>query len=226
MDSTASNTPIFSLTRPFIFVLILLFMASIAVPKGEDVLLINGNHSPFLDEFFKTLTYLGDGLILIPIAGIALFLRFRYLITIVLASTALGLAVSLVKRIMFPGMVRPKLLLDNSLIHFVPGVKVHTVNSFPSGHTATAFCAALLIALLSRNKVLGTFALILATLVGYSRIYLAQHFLMDVAAGAILGYFITYMTWSVIESNNLPTWTNRKLNGLKLKKRQKTASQV
>src|SRR6187431_2013104 len=154
MDSTASNTPIFSLTRPFIFVLILLFMASIAVPKGEDVLLINGNHSPFLDEFFKTLTYLGDGLILIPIAGIALFLRFRYLITIVLASTALGLAVSLVKRIMFPGMVRPKLLLDNSLIHFVPGVKVHTVNSFPSGHTATAFCAALLIALLSRNKVL------------------------------------------------------------------------
>jgi len=226
MDSSVASTPTFSFAKPFIFVLIPLFLASIIIPKGEDILLINGNHSPLLDEFFKTITYLGDGLILIPIAGLALFLRFRYLITIAAASAVLGLAVSLFKKVIFPGMVRPKLFLDNSLIHFVSDVKVYTAHSFPSGHTATAFSAALLIALVTRNKVLGTFALVLAILVGYSRIYLAQHFLMDVAAGAILGYFITYMTWNVVESNKLPSWTNRKLKGLKLKKREKTVSRA
>src|SRR5688572_16320072 len=226
MDSSAVRTSTVSLTRPFVLVLLLLFMASVAIPKGEDVLLINGNHSPLLDEFFKTITHLGDGLILIPIAGMALFLRFRYVITIAAASTVVGLAVSLFKKVVFPGMARPKLFLDNNLIHFVPGVKVYTANSFPSGHTATAFCAALLIALLSRNKVLGIFALILATLVGCSRIYLAQHFLMDVVAGAILGYAFTFMTWAVVESNTLPTWTNRKLKGFKLKKPKKTVSQA
>src|SRR5690349_12099657 len=156
MHSSLASTPTLNVTRPFVVVLLLLFTASIAIPKGEDILLINGHHTPLLDEFFKTVTNLGDGLILIPIAVMALFLRFRYLITIAAASTVVGLAVTLFKKVLFPGMVRPKLFLDNSLIHFVPDVKVYTSHSFPSGHTATAFSAALLIALLSRNKVLGT----------------------------------------------------------------------
>jgi membrane-associated phospholipid phosphatase len=201
-----------SITRPYRLVLIFLFIASLCVDKGMDVLWINGHYTAWLDSFFKTITNLGDGLIFIPITLLALFIRFRYAIAAVAASVAHGLLISLFKRLLFPGLERPRKFLGDDLIHFVSGIDVHNANSFPSGHTATAFCAALFLALLSRNKVIGIFALLLATLVGYSRIYLAQHFLIDVAAGAVIGSFTTYIAWQIVEFNTLPAWMNRKLN--------------
>ena len=57
--------------------------------------------------------------------------------------------------------------------------------SFPSGHTTAAFSIGMSIAF--RFTGLATFSLILATLVGFSRIYLGVHYPTDVAAGAIVG---------------------------------------
>jgi len=200
-----------SALRPYILVLSLLFAGSILIDKGTDVLWINGHHTPLLDLFLSTITNLGDGLIFVPIIIMAMFIRFRYAITGLIASIAHGLFVSLFKRVLFPGMERPKAFLHNDLLHFVPGVDVHSTNSFPSGHTATAFCAALFLAFIIRNKVLGIFTLLLAFLVGYSRIYLAQHFLVDVAAGAVIGSFTTYIVWQIMELSNTPPWMSRKL---------------
>ena len=71
-------------------------------------------------------------------------------------------------------------------LHLVEGVDVHTYSSFPSGHTATAFCFALLISLLVRTRRLALIALLVAALVGYSRIYLSQHYPLDVGAGMLV----------------------------------------
>lgn len=194
----------------YITFLIALFSASVIIEKGKDVLMINGNYSTFLDQFFRHITAIGDGTIFILIVAITLFIRFQYSVIATLAWISHGIIVSICKRVMFAGTPRPRNFLDNDLLHFVPGVNVHGTNSFPSGHTATAFCAAFFIALISKNKMVGLVALIVALLVGYSRIYLLQHFLMDVAAGAIIGCFTTHAVWQIINTNQRP-WMNRKL---------------
>lgn len=187
-------------------------MASVLIPKGSDVLWINGHHTPLLDIFFKTITNLGDGFVFIPIAVVTLFLGLRYFIALALSAVVHGLIVSLFKRVLFHGSERPRNFIDPDLLHFVSGVDVHGTNTFPSGHTATAFCAAMVITLIARNKMIGGVALLLALLIGYSRVYLAQHFLMDVAAGAMVGGITTFIIWQLMENNEMPRWMNKKLD--------------
>lgn len=58
-------------------------------------------------------------------------------------------------------------------------------DSFPSGHTSTAFTLATVLG--ERYRMKGFFYTI-ATLVGYSRVALGKHYPSDVLAGAIIGY--------------------------------------
>ncbi len=63
-------------------------------------------------------------------------------------------------------------------------------NSFPSGHTATAFALAFWVFLATRGtryRIWGYTALLLAGLVGLSRIYRGVHYPSDVLAGALIG---------------------------------------
>lgn len=57
--------------------------------------------------------------------------------------------------------------------------------SFPSGHTTAAFSIGMSIAL--KFTGLATISLILAALVGFSRIYLGVHYPTDVGAGVVVG---------------------------------------
>ncbi|MBQ8877765.1 MAG: phosphatase PAP2 family protein [Lachnospiraceae bacterium] len=57
--------------------------------------------------------------------------------------------------------------------------------SFPSGHTTNSFAAATSIFL--NHKKAGIAALVLATMIGFSRLYLFVHFPTDVLCGLILG---------------------------------------
>lgn len=57
--------------------------------------------------------------------------------------------------------------------------------SFPSGHAATAFAAAVAVALVYPR--LGRPLVALAVVVALSRVYLGVHYVLDVAAGTLLG---------------------------------------
>ena len=63
--------------------------------------------------------------------------------------------------------------------------------SFPSGHSAAAFCAVgVLYGAKIKRLLLPSF--ILACLIAFSRLYLYVHFPTDVLAGALCGFFIGY----------------------------------
>ncbi len=74
-------------------------------------------------------------------------------------------------------------------------IKMPESFSFPSGHTASSFAAAGTI--YAYNKRLGIPALIIALIVGLSRLYLFVHFPTDVLAGIVVGLLCSFVTVSV-----------------------------
>ncbi|NIP32410.1 phosphatase PAP2 family protein [Candidatus Saccharibacteria bacterium] len=69
---------------------------------------------------------------------------------------------------------------------------VWTAGSFPSEHTTIAFAIALAVFL--TYKKFGTILLVLAAIVGISRVYVGVHYPLDVAAGALVGIAMAYLT--------------------------------
>jgi len=107
---------------------------------------------------------------------------------------------------------RPKEIIDSKLYtSFFDGIMGGGWDSFPSGHSTSVFALATILALHVNKKGWGLFFLMMAALVGYSRIYLGQHFLQDIVAGALLG---TASAITVYTCVNLPRRPfKRKLTG-------------
>lgn len=59
--------------------------------------------------------------------------------------------------------------------------------SFPSGHTSTSFAAAFVMLRMLPKK-FGIPALVLATMVGFSRLYVGVHYPTDVLGGIVVGF--------------------------------------
>ena len=169
--------------------------ASFIIGKQDFFLQLNIDLGIFADYFFAAFTYGGDSLMWVAALLIAVFaLKRKDTIPLFIACfLVVTLLTQICKYVIVPDEPRPiKAIADTSLIHTVAGVEMHTVSSFPSGHTATAFCFYLLFCLLLSKKWWPAAGLIYALLVGYSRIYLAQHFPLDVGAGIITGIISVY----------------------------------
>lgn len=67
--------------------------------------------------------------------------------------------------------------------------------SFPSSHASSSFASATIIFL--NNKKIGGFALILALLIAFSRLYLFVHFPTDVFAGMVIGILFAIFTYYI-----------------------------
>lgn len=69
--------------------------------------------------------------------------------------------------------------------------------SFPSGHTASAFAAA--VALLWHNRKLGIPITIFSALMGFSRIYVEVHYCTDVIAGVVSGTICAFIAVIIVK---------------------------
>ena len=187
-------------TATFIFFVVgILFLLFSSRPGG--FLRLNPYHNPSLNTFFIYFTNLGDGIFSIAVAVIFLVLR-RYKMTmqIIFSFLISGLFTQLLKRFIYSP--RPKDFFgirENILI--IKDVTLGGGASFPSGHSATAFALATSLALYSKNKKIGWVYIAAAALIGYSRIYLSQHFPRDVFAGAVIGIGVALISYIIIESN-------------------------
>lgn len=178
-------------------ILILAFVFICWFPKAEGFLMLNTYHSWFLDLVFKILTNLGDGILSIT-CGLLLIIckKKKKATTLLLAYSVSGALAQLTKRIF--DLPRPRLVLEQLQIHypnFVDGVTLHDHHSFPSGHTSSAFAMATILVLIFKKNKISFPCFCLAVLVGYSRIYLAQHFLEDVFFGALLGILCALVSY-------------------------------
>jgi membrane-associated phospholipid phosphatase len=156
--------------------------------KIDLFLVLNRFHQKTLDSFFLVITFLGDGLCCILLSLILLLKKpaRRLSLTIFSAYLVSGFVAQILKHTW--SAPRPREIINTHLYHsFINGVTGAGWDSFPSGHTTSIFALATVLAMHFKQQAAGLGMLIIAILVGYSRIYLGQHFLQDVAAGAVLG---------------------------------------
>jgi membrane-associated phospholipid phosphatase len=168
----------------------------LSAPKGEIELAINAGHHPAFDLSFRYLTYLGDGTMLAVLFVLGLLFSYRLSLLTVFLTLFLSAFMMLFKEWLFEGMPRPRGFFGDSVaLHFVDGVDVYYKNTFPSGHTATAFAIAAMLAGLygSGRPVFTVVLFVLAVLAGFSRVYLMQHFAVDVYFGAAVGLVSHWM---------------------------------
>jgi undecaprenyl-diphosphatase len=137
----------------------------------------------FLDQLMVPITYLGEFGALWILLALVLLIRKDTRKAGVAVAAALILEVLLCNCILKPLVARPRPFWLREGIELL--VKAPTDYSFPSGHTSASFAAA---GALFFQKTRGRVpALVLAFLIGFSRIYLFVHFPTDVLVGALLG---------------------------------------
>lgn len=159
--------------------------------RTEGFIFLNSFHTKNLKIFFQNITFLGDGIFTFLVSCIILvfYKKHRKLaLLLILAYLVSGLFSQIFKIIItsprpsvYFAAHKYKFYLDtfaNSRVGF---------RSFPSGHSASAFTMATIFSTYFNKKYVTFFSLLFGLLVGYSRIYLAHHFLIDVLGGVFIG---------------------------------------
>lgn len=167
----------------------------------QNILLFIQNHirQEWMDWFWKGITHLGDG-------GI-----FWILLTIVLLipkktrKAGIAAVFALVIGALITNLAVKNLVARTRPYEVIQGLRLMIEKqsdfSFPSGHTCASFSAAY--ALYRTKQVIpkkwGIAALILATLIALSRLYVGVHYPTDVLGGLVIGLFSGWAGWKLEE---------------------------
>lgn len=160
----------------------------LSFPNRDIFIYINSHYSSFWDVFFYYATSMGNGFFFVFISFTLLFFRFKHSLMAIFTYALSSAIVQAIKHTVMADALRPfAALRDSYTFHFTEGVDVHSYNSFPSGHAASAFGLFCLLTLINSNKIVGFAYFLLAFAAIYSRVYLAQHFFVDIYWGSIIG---------------------------------------
>ena len=166
--------------------------------KGEAHLILNQCRFEFCDYFFFLATYLGDGIAVVSIVILLCFVKYRYAIFTGLSNIISSLITQTLKHTLFADQVRPAKYFEGIVqLNRVPWVENYFYNSFPSGHTTAAFTTFFCLALMLENRSMKFLMFVVALTIGFSRVYLSQHFLNDVYAGSIIGVIISFFMYQL-----------------------------
>lgn len=166
------------------------------INKHQLHLILNKFHSPFFDVFFKYVTYLGDGVMFGFVAILFLFFKKKVAYAIMVSGILTLLVIHLFKKVFFLGILRPAGFFGEENLHIVEGVKMAYTNSFPSGHTATGFAIFTIVCFYFSKSKSQYLWIALAILIGISRVYLSQHYWIDIFVGTLLGVLIGFLSMS------------------------------
>ncbi|MBE6709162.1 MAG: phosphatase PAP2 family protein [Ruminococcaceae bacterium] len=152
----------------------------------------------FLDAVMPVITFLGNaGWFWIAMAVVMLFFGKT-------RKTGLMMGAALIFGLVLCNLILKPTVARIRPYELVEGVKLligeQSDFSFPSGHTAASFEAATV--LMIRDKKFGIPALVLASVIAFSRMYLYVHYPTDILGGiavgvlcGVLGYFVVGYLW-------------------------------
>ncbi|MFT3885824.1 MAG: phosphatase PAP2 family protein [Flavobacteriales bacterium] len=160
---------------------------------------INAHHAPWADAFFPYWTLLATGWAP-TVAAIALLWRsWRCFLMVGLSAGLSALAVQALKHFAFSGHDRPvEFIAAMPGLHLVGGEVMNHHFSFPSGHATAAFSMCLALAVVIGRRGPAVLLALFAASLGFSRIYLSQHFTEDVLAGAIVGTCMSIVVYRMV----------------------------
>lgn len=172
-------------------------LARIRTPTTRDIRvfeLINRRCThPALDWFMSRITHAGLGGVQLPLVALVWWMHRNgsvgeTLWWMTLAAFLLSTGfVHLIKR----RVKRMRPVAHTEVRFLVPETR-H--GSFPSGHTATTFALAAVVAWHFPIFLAPLF--LLAAIIGYSRVYVGVHFLSDVVAAAVIGLLSAAITFA------------------------------
>lgn len=190
--------------RLYLFLCTLFFIAGALIllftKRGDVVLFINRYSRIEWDPAVEFFTNIGLGSYMAFASLFLGFCKLRHTVTALLNLALIGFFTNVLKE-MFKGVFTRPLhyFLYDDFTRFIYTADLNYFSSFPSGHTMTIFGMLAFIAFLANKRSVSVFLFILSLLVGFSRIYLLQHFFVDVYAGACLGIFSLLLTIWITE---------------------------
>lgn len=170
--------------------------------------------NPFwLNVFFINYSFMGDGLFAM---GLVIFCFFflrekRTSLLFLFAFLFSEGLVQLIKNFFSNG--RLDLFFEKGqYLYFTDEADLINFNSFPSGHTAVAFAIATVVILRMKNKkwIMPVFGA--AFLLGISRMYLAQHSMPELVAGAFIGSTAALFVFCLAENARTIKYWFKKLH--------------
>ena len=208
-----------------LMLLVALGLVLVYIPKADLHLLLCDRHTPARDIFYRYYTTVAEWF---PYVICVLLLLFGRVGNGIFASSAMilsALSTQLIKHIV--NAPRPVTWFAANCpdiqLPLVDGVRMNLWYSFPSGHTTSFFALALATSILITSSTSPTsptshtslflqiLLFALAALGGYSRIYLSQHFALDVFAGILVGTLITILCYAVLYRFQDQKWYNYRL---------------
>ncbi len=194
--SSAWDNPWFCI--PLLVVLNIGLAMLLVVPHGAEILFFNTWRVEPWNTIFRFISSLGESYTHIIMTIILLFRKYRFALMVACVGLFSIPVVYLLKDQI--GTDRPltyfRMQNREEAVTIVPDLDLNVgQTSFPSGHTSAGFtlCTALAIVSGTRYPRSGIFLVALGTLIGISRIFLVQHFLIDVLGGAMLGVLIAWL---------------------------------
>ena len=207
--------------------LLTLGVVLLVYPKPDIHLWLNQYHRPFLDTFFSRYTVVGEYCPYI-IAVLLLFYKAGWAAFFAADAALCTLVGQIIKHIV--NAPRPLVYFAEHFpdiqLPLVEGVRMNHYFSFPSGHTISFFATFFALCIIATdyldtkkdkmspaNYQLSSINcqllfFLLAVLGAYSRIYLSQHFAMDIFGGATLSFIITLLLCLLLPLVNSKKWFN------------------
>ena len=184
---------------PYIVLIVICLIIKLLFTREQIYFAVNASNCNWADSIAPYVTDIGNGWTTIALSVVLLLFNYRYAFLLATSYAITSLTAQIIKHIVnFP---RPDLYFHDRLsqIHLVKGVYMLQHDSFPSGHSVTAFSTAVLITYLVKNKNWGIILFLTAVAIGYSRMYMSEHFFEDVTTGSFIGVTLTVLWLAYID---------------------------